>query len=78
MKPAVIILILLIALVLLLGIIGLAALWFGGGKIVLLPGLGIVIGTPLLIALLIAVEVVVLVSASLYGGCLGNPVDLKI
>jgi hypothetical protein len=56
---------LLIALLLLLGIIGLAALWFGGGKTILLPGLGIVIATPLLLALLIAVEVVLLFSASL-------------
>ena len=63
MKAAVIILTLLMAL-LLLGIIGLAALWFGGGKTVLLPGLGIVIATPLLIALFIAVEVVLLLSAS--------------
>ena len=63
MKAAVIILTLLMAL-LLLGIIGLAALWFDGGKTVLLPGLGIVIATPLLIALFIAVEVVLLLSAS--------------
>lgn len=65
MKAAVIILILLTALLLLLGIIGLTALWFGGSKVIVLPGLGIVIATPLLIAFFIAVEVVVLLSASL-------------
>lgn len=65
MKAAVIILMLLIAVLLLLGIIGLAALWFGGSQIIALPGLGILITTPLLIALFVALEVVVLLSAVL-------------
>ena len=64
MNAVVIILVLLIAL-LLLGIIGLVALWFGGSKVILLPGLGIMIATPLLLALFIGVEVVVLLAASL-------------
>ena len=64
MKSAATIVILLIALLLLLGIIGLAALWFGGGKTIVLPGLGVVITTSLLIALFIAVEVVLLLIAS--------------
>ena len=64
MKSAAIIVILLIAFLLLLGIIGLAALWFGGGKTIFLPGLGVVITTSLLIALFIAVEVVLLLTAS--------------
>jgi hypothetical protein len=65
MKAAVIILILLIAILLLLGIIGLAALWFSGGETILLPGLGVLVAVPILIAFFIAVEVVVLLSASL-------------
>ena len=64
MKAAVIILILL-AFLLLLGIIGLAALWFSGGKTILLPGLGVLVAVPILIAFFIAVEVVVLFSAFL-------------
>lgn len=64
MKTPVLILILLIALLFLLGIIGLAALWFGGGKTILLPGLGVVIAVPILITLFIAVEIVLLLSAS--------------
>ncbi len=64
MNAVVIILVLLIAL-LLLGIIGLVALCFGGSKVILLPGLGIMIATPLLLALFIGVEVVVLLAASL-------------
>lgn len=64
MKAAVIILIFLIAL-LLLGIIGLAALWFSGGETILLPGLGVLIAVPILLSLFIAVEIVLLLSASL-------------
>ena len=63
MKFAVIVVILLIALLLLLGIIGLAGLWFGGGKTIFLPGLHLVIATPLLIASFIALEVIVLLVA---------------
>jgi hypothetical protein len=62
MKSAIIV-ILMIALLLLIGIIGFATLWFSGGKTIFLPGLGIVISTPLLITTLIVVEVVVLVIA---------------
>jgi hypothetical protein len=65
MKATVIILILLIALLLLVGIIGLAALWFGGGKVILLPGLNLLISTSFLLVLFIAVEIVLLFSASL-------------
>jgi hypothetical protein len=65
MKAAVIILMLLIAALLLLGIIALAFLWFGGAKVIVLPGLGILIATPLLLALFVALEVVVVLSASL-------------
>jgi TM2 domain-containing membrane protein YozV len=62
MKSAAIVLIL-IALVLLLGILGLAALYFGDGKTILLPGLVIVIPTSLLIIIFIVVEVAVLAIA---------------
>ena len=65
MKTAVITLILLMAMLSLIAIIGLAALWFNGGKIVFLPGLELVIATPLLIGLLACVEVLMLGSAFL-------------
>jgi hypothetical protein len=65
MKTGLLILILLIASLLLLAIIGLGALWLGGSKIIVLPGLGIMIATPFIVGLLIVVEVVVLISASL-------------
>ena len=64
MKSAASIVILLIALLLLLAIIGFAALWYSGGKTIFLPGVGIVISTPLLIIIFLVVEVAVLVIAS--------------
>lgn len=57
MKAAIMTLMLLIALVSVIAIIGLAAMWFGGGKIVFIPGLQIVISTPLLIALFAGVAI---------------------
>jgi hypothetical protein len=62
---AILILILVFALLLLAAIVGLAAMWLRGAKTVLLPGLGFVIGTPLLLALLMGVEVIVALSAVL-------------
>lgn len=55
----------LIGLLLLLAIIGVLSLWLGGSKTVLLPGLGIIVAMPLLLALLTTVEVIVLIAAAL-------------
>jgi hypothetical protein len=59
---AILISLVMIALLLLAAIVGLLVLWVAGAKTVLLPGLGFVVGTPLLLALLIGVEVVVTIS----------------
>ena len=65
MKAAVIIPILLLALLSFVAIIVLAGLWLNGGKIVFIPGLQIVIATPLLILVLASIEIVMLVFAFL-------------
>ena len=65
MKVVVVILMLLIAVLLLLAIIALVVLWFGGAEVIALPGLGILIATPLLIALFVALEVILVLCASL-------------
>ena len=69
---AILISVLVFALLLLAAIVGLLALWLRGAKTVLLPGLGIVIGTPLLLALLIGLEVIVTLSALLSRDCIGG------
>jgi hypothetical protein len=66
MKAAFIIVMFLITVLLLLGIIGLAVLWFRGSKVIVLPGLGILITTPLLLASFIALEVVVLLALFIF------------
>lgn len=60
LKAAVIILILLIGLVSLIAIVVLTTLWIGGGKIVFIPGLEIVIATPVLITFFATVEIFML------------------
>lgn len=65
MKAALMILLLVLGFLFLMILIGLVALWFGGGKIIFIPGLEIVIATPLLVSLLAALEVLILVSAFL-------------
>lgn len=62
---AILISLVMIALLLLAAIVGLLALWLGGAKTVLLPGLGFVVGMPLLLALLIGGEILVTLSAAL-------------
>lgn len=62
---AILILIVLVALLLLAAILGLLALWLSGAKIVILPGLGFVIRTPFLLAMLLGVEVIVTLFAAL-------------
>ena len=64
MTPIVIIFIVLFALLLLVAIIGVLAMESGGSKTILLPGLGIIVGTPVLLTLLIALEAIVLLCAA--------------
>jgi hypothetical protein len=64
MIPALLVILYLLAAVILLPLIWALGFWLKGGDIIALPGLGILIGTPLLVTVLAVAEVGVIFCAA--------------
>ena len=64
MSNLVLVLLIIIAAVILVAIIGLLGVWMKGADSIALPGLGIIIATPLLLILLIVVELILVILAA--------------
>ncbi len=64
MSNLVLVLLILIAAVILVAIIGVLGFWMKGADSIALPGLGIIVPTPLLLILLIVVEIILVILAA--------------
>lgn len=58
-------LLILLAVILLVAIIGVLGLWLKGADVIAFPGLGILVATGLMLALLIVIEIAVVICAAL-------------
>ncbi|MDQ3668151.1 MAG: hypothetical protein M3410_16575 [Acidobacteriota bacterium] len=64
MSNIVLILLILITAIILVAIIGVLGFWMKGADSIALPGLGIIVATPLLLILLIVVEIILVILAA--------------
>ena len=64
MPSLLLVLLILIAAAILVALIGVLGFWMKGVDVILLPGLGLIIATPLILALLVTLEIGVVVLAA--------------
>ena len=64
MPSLLLVLLILIAAAILVALIGVLGLWMNGTDLIALPGLGLIIATPLILALLVTLEIGVVVLAA--------------